>query len=529
MTSLCLFSSAAQDYDIIGKTTTFEAAHKECIRVLPYELASGQFYVQLYVFCDKDGIPEELKAAAQDFFKEVNVELRWTNLFDNASNKPNIVSEDFKQLEESQVNFVSKIINKNLPVFSKHRNITAIQPSLKVTNSEQKNDPCIRVYVLGKGCIPFGESKIPNSVEDCPVEIVDGFWYETLDTPKPLVAHKQEKYLRLGASIGVKGKGNAGTLGAIVKDERDNFYLLSCDHVLKHEEHREIIHPGWCHYLNSLDYHLIDYQNWIYRITGEVKSLQHSDPKREDIFKHLRKQVDLFCDDKGVLRHKKLRECESKLYELFSEPPRTVAHWKRGIRKGKDVSKGSEVYFDVAIAELTEEEKNALEKNGYIEIIDTANYSDDKMDLSQNHERVLHKSGSGTGYTSLKSSIVHKDVFLRNPEHRLLLLPPKSPVIPSEDLRDGIWCKNCLLFENDANLFSYFGDSGAVIFEKCEQQTQPMAGFGIVFAGLFSNDKCVGTIAVRLRSALEILSKELGSNLTLVSKLETPLDQMDCN
>ena len=497
--------------------------------MLPYELASGQFYVRLYVFCDKDGIPEELKAAAQDFFKEVNVQLRWTNLFNNASNKPNIVSEDFKQLEESQLNFVSKIIDKNLPVFSKHRNITAIQPSLKVTKSEQKNVPCIRVYVLGIGCIPFGESKIPNSVEDYPVEIVDGFWYETLDTPKPLMAHKQEKYLRLGASIGVKGKDNAGTLGAIVKDEKDNFYLLSCDHVLKHEKHEEIIHPGQCHYLTSLDYHLIDYQNWIYRITGEVNSLQHSNPKREDLFKHLRKQVDLFCDDKGVLRHKKLRECESKLYELFSEPPRTVAHWKCGIRRGKNVSKRSEIYIDAAIAELTKEEKNALEKNGYVEIIDTANYSDDKMDLSQNHERVWHKSGSSTGYTSLKCSVVLKDVFLRNPEHKLLLRSSKSPVIPSEDLRDDVWCKNCLLFENNENVFSYFGDSGAVIFEKCEQQTQPMPGFGIVFAGLFSNDKCVGTIAVRLRSALKLLSEELGSNLTLVSKLETPLDQMDFN
>ena len=497
--------------------------------MLPYTNASGQVYVHLYVFCDKNSIPEELKEAAQEFFGGTGVELRWTNLYNYASNIPNIVSKDFKQLEVSQANVISKIINKNLPVFSKHRNITAIQPSLKVTNSEQKNDPCIRVYVLGKGCIPFGESKIPNSVEDCPVEIVDGFWYETLDTPKPLVAHKQEKYLRLGASIGVKGKGNAGTLGAIVKDEEGNFYLLSCDHVLKHENHEEIIHPGWRHYVTSLDYHLIDYQNWIYRITGEVKSLQHSDPKREDLFKHLRKQVDLFCDDKGVRRHKKLRECENKLYELFSEPPRTVAHWKRGIRMGKNVSKGSEVYIDAAIAELTKEEKNALEKNGYVEIIDTANYSDGKMDLSQNHERVWHKSGSSTGYTSLKSSVVLKDVFLRNPEHRLLSLPSKSPVIPSEDLRDDVWCKNCLLFENNENVFSYFGDSGAVIFEKCEQQTQPMPGFGIVFAGLFSNDKCVGTIAVRLRSALELLSEELGSNLTLVSKLETPLDQMDFN
>ena len=67
--------------------------------MLPYENTSGQVYVQLYVFCDKNDIPKELEAAAQEFFGETGVELRWTNLYNYASNKPNTVSEDFKQLE----------------------------------------------------------------------------------------------------------------------------------------------------------------------------------------------------------------------------------------------------------------------------------------------------------------------------------------------------------------------------------------------------------------------------------------------
>ena len=497
-----MFSSAAQDHDIKGKTTTFEAEHKECIRVLPYTNASGQVYVQLYVFCDENSIPEELKEAAQEFFGETGVELKWTNLYNYASNIPNIVSKDFKQLEVSQANVISKIINKNLPVFSKHRNITAIQPSLKVTNSKQTNYPCIRVYVLGKGCIPVGESEIPNAVENCPVDIVDGFWLETLDIPKPLTAHKQEKCLRLGASIGVRGAKTAGTLGAIVKDD-SSFYLLSCDHVINHEWEREIIHPGGNHYLTSLKYHLIEYQNWINRIIKPENHLKHDNLMPKSIFMHLQNQVDSFYNGRptGVQRHPKLVECKRKLDELFSEKPRTVAHYIDGIRQDMVLSDGSIIYIDAAIAILTDQEVEALKENGYVEIIDTANYPNGNvtMDFSQSNERELCKSGSATGYTVLKSPFYFEKVFLSEGDER--------------------WLKGFLLLPHNQNLFSNLGDSGAVIFEKSEQQPQAMAGFGIVFGIFFSEGKCASTITMPLFGALSLLSEKLGRTLTLVSTL----------
>ena len=539
----------------------FEAQQKECIRVLPYTNASGQVYVQLYVFCDKNGIPKELKADAQEFFGETGVELRWTNLYNYASNIPNIVSVDFKQLEVSQVNDVSKVINKNLSVFSKYRNITAIQPSLKVTNSKQTNDPCIRVYVLGKGDIPFGESEIPNSVEDCPVDIVDGFWCETLGTPKPLTAHRQEKYLRLGASIGATDI--SGTLGAILEDNVGGLYLLSCDHVIKHEVGGEITHPGWCHYLASIGYHMADYQNWIVRIFELLPGVHQL---LENDFLKLRNQVTWTCSALRILLHPKLRGCENKLCKFFSEPPRTVAKYVGGISEDVEFL-GKPFYLDVAIAKLTEEEEEALKKNGYVEIIDTANYPDGNVTMggldvtianlteeeeevlkkngqikiidtanypdgnvtmgeSQNKGREWCKSGSSTGYTSLKSSFFYGTVFLRNSEHeRPSFLP--SFVIPEEFAADGLWRRDCILFEHNENLFSHIGDSGAVIFEKSEQNPQAMPGFGIVIGGLFSNYRCVGTIAVPLHVALDKLSERLGSRLTLVSKLKTPSDHID--
>ena len=489
--------------------------HKECIRVLPYENTSGQVYVRLYVFCDKNDIPKELEAAAQEFFEETGVELRWTNLYNYASNKPNIVSEDFKQLEVPQVNDISNIINRNLPVFSKHRNITAIQPSLKVTNSKQTNDPCIRVYVLGKRYLPVGESEIPNAVENYPVDIVNGFWLEASDTRKPLMAHKQGEYLRLGASIGVRGKNSAGTLGAIVKDDGGTFYLLSCDHVMRDEREGQIIHPGKCHYRNSLEYHLLGYHNWINRIFKQQEIFQdnHRDPA--EYFRQLETKVDSFYS--GKYRHPKLRECERKLRKLISEPPRTVAHFIDGIRENV----GEERYIDVAVAKLTNEEIEALKRNGYVEIIDTTDYPDGNVTWDGSVSvREWRKSGSTSGYTSLKNRVLVDNVYLKhsasgNPSSML-----GSSVYAERVMSDAVWCKKCMILSRIDDSFAGLGDSGTVIFEKSEPQPQAMPGFGIIIGFLFDKDeRCVETIAIPLGIALHHLSEKLRSRLTLVSAL----------
>lgn len=178
---------------------------------------------------------------------------------------------------------------------------------------------------------------------------------------------------------------------------------------------------------------------------------------------------------------------------------------------------------------MTNEEIEALKRNGYVEIIDTEDYPDGNVtrDDSQNRIREWRKSGSTTGYTSLKSSFFYGKAFLRNSEHERLSFLTRSLAVPAEDAGDDMWRRDCILFEHKENLFSYFGDSGAVIFEESEQHPQAMPGFGIVIGGLFSKDRCVSTIAVPLCVALEKLSERLGSRLTLVSKLKTPSDDDD--
>ena len=166
--------------DIRATTMMFEAEHEECIRVLPYE-KDGQFVVQFYVYNGESGIAKDLEEEAQQFFEDMNVKLEWSDLYNNSVNvlKVQRLEHSFgkcKTLTASQVDEMNDVIEKNLPELSKHRNITSVQASFKITNSTQIDKPCITIYVLGKGLIPFRESVFPNSLEGYPVDVVNGFW-----------------------------------------------------------------------------------------------------------------------------------------------------------------------------------------------------------------------------------------------------------------------------------------------------------------------------------------------------------------
>lgn len=199
------------------------------MRVLPYEDKSGQVYVQLYVFCCNNGRSEELKKSARKDFGKMGVGLEWTDLDKETSDGPNITPGVSRTLEKFEVDEISKIIDTSLLIFNKHRNITVVYPSLKVTNSKPTNEPCIMVNVIGKGRIPIGETNIPAFIERFPVDIVEGFSMERETPSKPMEPQEEREYFRLGASIGTKGVADGGTLGAILKDNDGNYYLLSCE------------------------------------------------------------------------------------------------------------------------------------------------------------------------------------------------------------------------------------------------------------------------------------------------------------
>ena len=202
--------------DIRERAAEFEAQHRECIRVLPYEGEDSTVVLKFYVLAGADGIPQSLKITAERCFNALNVKLEWIDLFNDRSPFPPVYSpSEFQTLPllnaEADAK-ISKVIKKNLKLFSQHSNITAICPSLKVRNCKQTSIPCIAVYVLGKGCVPLGEDNIRPQIDGYPVDVMDGFWFECTDGLDILDTQRSAKPLKLGVSIGtvqqVCSKGN---------------------------------------------------------------------------------------------------------------------------------------------------------------------------------------------------------------------------------------------------------------------------------------------------------------------------------
>ena len=548
----------------------FEAKHRECVRVLTYTY-DGHVKVKLYVLPRKTGIPETLKAAAQDYFKEMNVELEWLDLYKDADEILKIRPLEYpsgkrKVLNDSQVNEINKTISENLHVLVRHRNITAVQPSLKITNSKQTETPCITLYVLCKGVIPDGECPFPLTLGSYPVDVVDGIWFRTDDPWLPNEAQEQSEVLCLGASIGVQGEDAAGTLGAIVKDG-ETFYVLSCDHVMRHSTELNIIHPAQNDYLNYLNYHLQQYGYRIKHIIdreslhilanqflfGYIPGLEELSNK----FRELRGIKETHQNDARVTRRKlEAVELHERAFERgLTLPPRVIAKYSVGISGNVTWNDGQQYYVDAALAELTLKEVDSLRQSQTAEMIGTGDHPSGEFSSRRKARGELWKSGRTTGFTR-SGHHVEPSIFLRanfgkvNDQNDALFsvlknarlcqrcrerfgigeelvsiaAPCDSCKIDTATLRDSLWFKNCLCIDykfdfGEAKVFATEGDSGAVLFERNEDGK--LQAFGIIFAELRCSYKLM-TLATPVQIALESLSREISknTNLTLLSNYE---------
>ena len=472
------------DEDLVKLTKKFEEEHRECVCVLPYRKECDQVEVCLYVNSAKSAILKDLKEAAEEVFPPKQVDVRCLDLYNKGSRVLQVKNLEYTsgkpgRLEEDEVDKISDIISKNLHVFSNYRNVTAVQPSLKVTESKQTTESCITVYVLGKGHIPIGESEIPQSVGGYRVDVVDGFWYETAGEPwkswEPNDAQKSFTHLRLGASIGVKGEQAAGTLGAIVEDEnnRDKFYLLTCNHVVNGGEQPQIIHPALKDHLNVALWNLRFYMqrlktvapgprsgelDEILAVLGDLDDLDDFETRvrrKFDVVNEIEGQhIELimdnttnpdevvgftdekykqpfryyFPDDVGVrekrvetLRNRKLPELEKYKHNFvhcLKNPPRDVATFTKGIKSNVQLH-DKNYYVDAAVAELSPDEVDELRDIGTIELVGTEYFPNGNcttMDDIKNTQE-LCKSGRTTGFTATKELLREWDdapVFLRD-------------------------------------------------------------------------------------------------------------------
>ena len=605
------------DEDLIKLTKKFEEEHKECVRVLPYRKECDQDEVCLYVCSGKSGILEDLKEAAEEVFAHKQVDVRCLDLYNKGSRVLKVKNLKYPsgkpgRLEGDEVDKISDIISKNLHVFSNHRNVTAVQPSLKVTESKQATESCITVYVLGKGHIPIGESQIPQRVGGYRLDVVDGFWYQIVGKPwEPNDAQKSFTPLRLGASIGVKGGKTSGTLGAIVEDEnnRGNFYLLTCNHVMNGGEQPKIIHPALNDYLNVALWNLRNYMQRLKKVApgpraGEIDDLlavlgnlnnlddfetrirekfnvvneiegQHvklimddttnpdeigfTDEKYKQPFRHY------FLGDVGArqkrvetLLNKRLPELEQYKHNFLhylENPPRDVATFIKAIKSNVQLH-DKKYYVDAAVAELSPDELDALRNMGTIELVGTEYFPNGNCATTDDikNARELCKSGRTTGFTATKDLLRKWDdapVYLRDNRifrvrddglHNFLKLDRvqvsmvnelKEPFSqPSEESEgdelyepDEEWHYNCLCIPSESFPFAYYGDSGAVIFEKCvgtSVERKCLSGFGVLF-GVFET----GYKSFALASPLEIVLKKLSQEVSDTCSLKLVSDFYD--
>ena len=547
----------------------FEAKHRECIRVLTYT-DDGHVKVKFYVFSGKSGIPETLKAAAQDCFKEMDVKLEWLDLYRDADKILKIRPLEYpsgkqQALNHSQVNEINKTIAENLHLLVRHRNITAVQPSLKITNSKQTGIPCITLYVLCKGVIPDGECPFPLTLGSYPVDVVDGIWFRTDGVWEPNKAQEQSEVLCLGASIGVQGEDAAGTLGAIVKDD-ETFYVLSCDHVMKHCMKLEIIHPAMNDHLNYLNHHLQQYGLWIRKIIKKESCFMLKNQLSIGCIERLEELSNKFQELKVIKETKQdetrvtkeileMIEEHEKAFEKGLTPPRVIAKYSVGISRNVTWNDGQQYYTDAALAALTPKEVERLRRSKISKMIGTGDHPSGECSSVREVMGELCKTGRTTGFTK---SICHAStsMFLNSPAYevnaknedlvsvlkrvRLCQSCKNRSRIGGEldstaapcafcrtdtaTLCDSLWLKNCFCIDrqcvnDNAKVFVTMGDSGAVIFERNE--VGDLQAFGIIIGDHLNSYKRFA-LATPMQVALESLSKEISedTNLRLLSDYE---------
>ena len=368
--------------DIRTATMMFEAKHEECIGVLPYK-KDGQIVVQFYVYSGEPGIPKNVKEEAQTCFEDMHVKLEWSDLYNDSVNilKVQRLQYPFGKptpLTAFQVDEMNEVIENNLPELSKHRNITSVQASFKITDSRQTDKPCITIYVFGKGCIPLGERKFPNAFKDYSVDVVNGFWIKA-GRPywKPTEAQEQSDVLCLGASVGAQGKKSSGSLGAIVKDG-SNYYALSCDHVMNSAESKCIVHPGLNDHLNYLKYYLAQYKRCVDDVTGleiecSVETLSSSEALRNK-FEEL-KLIKNNHPNSSTYTRTDLGRIEKleKAFEEGNKPPRKIGEYFVGVNKNVfwPQTNGKEYFVDAAIAKLPDEEVTRLKQRRTARLIES--------------------------------------------------------------------------------------------------------------------------------------------------------------
>lgn len=498
--------------------------HPCCIRVIPYKNDGEDnqpITMCLYVSTNDKGIPDNVKDAAQEMFVKYRIE------FVDLQRRP--LSKIFTPLPssekrcEEEVSNLSRKIEENLHLFNNRLNVTAVQASFKVTNSEEQDIPCVAVYVLGKTKIPAGETDIKKIKDDN--HVFDGVEFDVLEGYyQPAIGASQASYvcpLRAGYGIGVKGTDGGGTLGGFLEDETGKHYILSNQHVLRPREgcSNVIFQPADSDYKTMHD----EAEKALTRVS-KSKNI----PGLEGLALTQEEKDELSEARPHVMKIIKEKETKARksLVEIENRRPRAIGKYVDGLQRNASIQLGNEnvqIFVDAAIAELNRTEEIHLISMSHMyiplygfeptentmpngEIVSWEAFVDQLR--KKDSELSFNKSGRTTGFTKDgRIGQAVKKLFVRICTTKNTV-PVDDPIAPDlshipytlcedcalsgyslEQIRnnqemepkkcakcykklddevqvESFWARNCLAIRKNKNVFCDHGDSGALVFDE---------------------------------------------------------------
>ena len=477
-----------------------------CIRAIPYESKDSQsLTMSLYTDTNDEKISEKIKMAAEEMFKNYNIEFH--NLLRRPPSKIFTPLPTSKKQKGKELADLTRKIDKNLHLFENRMNVTAVQASYKVTDSIEQDKACVRVYVLGKGKIPAGETDIMKIKEEhgdifdqAEFDVAEG--YHKLTTGSSLKGSALP--LEGGVGIGVEGVHDAGTLGGLLKDGEGKVYILSNEHVLHPPDaEKVIVQPSLYDYENMQN----EARNNINKWTNKLRNIPQA---IEGINEEYRLRL-----VRGM--EQKIRKNRIILSEIEQNPPRKIGKYVCGLKDNVEVD-DQKIYVDAAIAILDESEL-CIMKFHKTHMEDQANccplygFETDQYWQMSNYtppngeivDFITFQHSLQNNYSELRFIKIGRTTGLT--DEGFYHPPPMfwRHISGNNYEATWTWAYNCYHVRKRAGLFSAAGDSGSLVFD------QDGRAWGLVMGGFMDSEKEFAYSAISpLFAVVEALEKISG-------------------
>lgn len=218
------------------------------------------------VFFSGDTTEESKEAFKQKCKLEITdfefVKIGEINEMSKEIEKIKALEREAPEIDRSTREDLERVIRKHTDkLYARYSNIIGIRIGRRVYGDKLK-EPCIIFYCLDKSLIPFGEKKIPETLEDWPCDVREDFIMLGCCTENCRTTTAD--YPELGCSIGRPSDNEFGSVGFMFESEDakkfgfltaahvairncEKLYLenkLLSEHPLKNATHT-IVHPSW--------------------------------------------------------------------------------------------------------------------------------------------------------------------------------------------------------------------------------------------------------------------------------------------